>query len=117
MCRNAGLCGYRLNPLFARILLRLQVNTQKNEFRKLKQEVGTSQTVVYKAAQGYIRNRPVTAPNFTMYDTRHIQEAQRRESRAIQHALNEKVQRLIKRTENKDISEWLCKANVKCLLF
>ena len=45
----------------------IQARRQKKMYRHLKKEVVKSQKTVYRAMAGFVRERPLTAPDLSMY--------------------------------------------------
>ncbi|XP_045175240.2 uncharacterized protein LOC123536282 isoform X2 [Mercenaria mercenaria] len=71
-------------------------NHQKQSYRHLRSEVGRSEKTVHCAKGGFVRERPVTAPNIGMYSRREIEELKRKQSMRAQSAIYQKLQGLLR---------------------
>ncbi|WAR02162.1 hypothetical protein MAR_008720, partial [Mya arenaria] len=75
---------------------------QKKSYRDLRSEVVRSEKTVHCVKGGYVRERPVTAPNLGRYNTRTLEEMKRRESARAQTALSMRLDSLLQRVYTKD---------------
>ncbi|XP_060583678.1 uncharacterized protein LOC132739879 isoform X2 [Ruditapes philippinarum] len=71
-------------------------NHQKQSYRHLRSEVGRSEKTVHCAKGGFVRERPVTAPNIGMYSSREMEELKRKQSMRAQSAIYQKLQDLVR---------------------
>ena len=69
---------------------------QKKTYQGLKTEVVSSQKSLYYSQQGFVRPRPLTAPNLSKYKPMDADE-KRRMSLAVQNALQNKYQKLLRK--------------------
>ena len=73
-----------------------QTSHQKQSYRHLRSEVSRSEKTVHCAKGGFIRERPITAPNVGMYNHREMEEFKRKQSLRAQSAIYQKLQDLLK---------------------
>ena len=86
------------------VSLNFQAHDQKKQYKGLKNEVVGSQKMVYFSQQGFVRPRPVTAPNLTQYKNME-EEIKRKQSIAAHNALFNKYQKILKKAHKKDKGE------------
>ena len=89
------LCFFVKNPQF----FILQARDQKKTYHGLKQEVTSSQKMVYYSQQGFVRPRPLTAPNLAPYRQTDA-EMKRKMSEAAHNFLYNKYQKILKNAYN-----------------
>ena len=86
------------------IFFYLQARDQKKTYQGLKNEVVSSQKMLYYSQQGFVRPRPITAPNLTAYRQTDA-EMKRKMSEAAHNALYNKYQKILKNAYNKGKGE------------
>lgn len=82
-----------------------QTSHQKLSYRHLKSEVTRSQKEVHYVKGGIVRERPITAPNISMYSQRDVEEFKRKQSIAAQGAIFSKLHDLLQHAYKKDKSK------------
>ena len=87
------------------MIIYLQARDQKKTYQGLKHEVVSSQKMVYYSQQGFVRPRPVTAPNLSSYRQTDA-EMKRKMSEAAHNALYNKYQKILKNAYNTGKCEW-----------
>ena len=87
------------------MIIYLQARDQKKTYQGLKHEVVSSQKMVYYSQQGFVRPRPVTAPNLASYRQTDA-EMKRKMSEAAHNALYNKYQKILKNAYNTGKGEW-----------
>lgn len=73
---------------------------QKQSYRHLRSEVMKSQKMVHYAKGGFVRERPVTAPNLSMYSHREAEAFKRRQSQHAQSVIYNRLQNLLQLAYN-----------------
>ncbi|KAL4225566.1 hypothetical protein ACF0H5_016254 [Mactra antiquata] len=75
---------------------------QKQSYRHLRSEITTSQKTVHYVKGGFVRKRPVTAPNLKVYSQRDVEEFKKRQSLHVQNIIYNKLHDLLRHAYNKD---------------
>jgi len=81
--------------------LTFQTTLQRKSYRDLRGEVTRSERMVHCIKGGFVRDRPVTAPNLSQYNTRILEEMRRRESQRAHTALGHRLTALLDRVYKK----------------
>ncbi|KAH3886133.1 hypothetical protein DPMN_010134, partial [Dreissena polymorpha] len=75
---------------------------QKKTYKGLRTEVSRSQKMVHCIKGGFIRERPVTAPDLRRYDLQALEEYKRKQSAQAQRAIYNRLHDLIQMVYDKD---------------